>query len=834
MSMADGPGGTSASPPPQPNVNVNNPEYATTPTMTMQTTQMQTQQIQRRVKPLPKRRRTSDVESAAELAAAYAAFVAGANATATSNGSSVNLDQQQQNQQQASGAYDILAAAAAAAAATATNSGGLSASASSASSNFDLLHPDIIAYYQQFASSLNLPGTTVDNQLQAAVSSTGTGAAGQIADAAAVGSLATQHANPNLPSTISRFAGTPNLAPLQQQHELFMAALRGNGASTVTSSVTNGGGGANEDDDDHNADGDYVDHLQQPGNTKKRKVPAAHISMFGGAQFDDLSGTAMTGEEGALGLSFSNGLGLGFGMGLDGLMSNNNNNTTGGSDAHPDAPHGYSGAHRRYRTSPATMTGLKHKEMLKSRKRQVLAVVNSLPPNAEALVLDQALSSKLSWYRPATSVQLRMHRRRQRENRENQRLYQRQRQVLAGAWRRKRVEKNEDDEEDVGPDWPRVALWGDMLFTFECLADTTDRFIATRAEVSDLINRFQTELDRQAAAAAQAAREAAAANSEALSKTAASMSAGGGAKSQRMRGAADPHYRKGAAGGGSHHQQQQGAHQQAGSGPNTGGVDTNGSAPAATGTGGGNARGGGKAKKKKRSALANASNPHHLRNYVPSRLPNAGPPPVTMSATQAALQFLGPAPYRFLTAELGSRSSSLGGTAPSYHAQQQANGGRRKSGPQPQHSYYPPTNTNGADSVVVIPDEWICSFCEYDLFFGGEASFRRALRQRKKILRRRRRARERAARAASGVAPSSGAGGSGGDDDDEGEEGDYVEDGEGEDQGETEEEGGYDDDGVDPPYETAQMSGADVGPGLVRSGTAMALQAAVGGDHGAG
>lgn len=29
-------------------------------------------------------------------------------------------------------------------------------------------------------------------------------------------------------------------------------------------------------------------------------------------------------------------------------------------------------------------------------------------------------------------------------------------------------------------------------------------------------------------------------------------------------------------------------------------------------------------KKKKRSALANASNPHHLKNYVPSRLPHSG------------------------------------------------------------------------------------------------------------------------------------------------------------------------------------------------------------------
>ncbi len=45
--------------------------------------------------------------------------------------------------------------------------------------------------------------------------------------------------------------------------------------------------------------------------------------------------------------------------------------------------------------------------------------------------------------------------------------------------------------------------------------------------------------------------------------------------------------------------------------------------PGANGASGGGGGGGGKSKngkKKKRSALANASNPHHLRNYVPSRL----------------------------------------------------------------------------------------------------------------------------------------------------------------------------------------------------------------------
>ncbi len=49
-------------------------------------------------------------------------------------------------------------------------------------------------------------------------------------------------------------------------------------------------------------------------------------------------------------------------------------------------------------------------------------------------------------------------------------------------------------------------------------------------------------------------------------------------------------------------------------------------------------------------------------------------------------------------------------------------------------------------------EEWICSLCEYKLFYGeDEHERRRAIRNRKKILSRRRRAVERAAAAASGA-----------------------------------------------------------------------------------
>lgn len=125
-------------------------------------------------------------------------------------------------------------------------------------------------------------------------------------------------------------------------------------------------------------------------------------------------------------------------------------------------------------------------------------------------------------------------------------------------------------------------------------------------------------------------------------------------------------------------------------------------------------------KKKKRSALANASNPHHLRNYVPSRLPHSGPGG-SQSANQANNpNTLSPLPLRFLSAEIPARRR------------------KRSQGTQPTAQIANPS------------EEWICAFCEYELFYGDEQDYRRAVRHRKKILRRRRRAQERAAAAASG------------------------------------------------------------------------------------
>ena len=142
-------------------------------------------------------------------------------------------------------------------------------------------------------------------------------------------------------------------------------------------------------------------------------------------------------------------------------------------------------------------------------------------------------------------------------------------------------------------------------------------------------------------------------------------------------------------------------------------------------------------KKKKRSALANASNPHHLRNYVPSRIPNQG----LLSGAQLganAQNMLSPLPLLFLSAQIPPRRGT----------QQR------------------PT-TAVAAQLANPAEEWICPTCEYRLFYGDEQGYRMGVRNRKKILKRRRRARERAAAAANGSGTGVGMHGKGSGFDDE-------------------------------------------------------------------
>ena len=144
-----------------------------------------------------------------------------------------------------------------------------------------------------------------------------------------------------------------------------------------------------------------------------------------------------------------------------------------------------------------------------------------------------------------------------------------------------------------------------------------DRLIATKEEVAMLRQQFEVELERQATKAAKMA--------VAASGGGKMMKASGG-KGKREKGERERERS---------HQKTSGRAQQrariTGGGNNSdqtaefldpGSVGTDGSGGGVKGeSGGGKAKSG---KKKKRSALANASNPHHLRNYVPSRLPHSG------------------------------------------------------------------------------------------------------------------------------------------------------------------------------------------------------------------
>lgn len=244
--------------------------------------------------------------------------------------------------------------------------------------------------------------------------------------------------------------------------------------------------------------------------------------------------------------------------------------------------------------------------------------------------------------------------------------------------------------------------------------------------MAELQARFEAELSRQAAKAAEAAKQAAAA------------------------AAAAAHMSKKAA-----RAQQKAAR----IGTNTSSHVTATHPPPSlerlTGTGeqtvGGGAKGRGK--KKKRSALANASNPHHLRNYVPSRLPNQG----QTNAAQAqanAQNYVSPLPIRFLSAQVPPRRRRSKNDGTQSPPSQGKNAKEREGTP--------------VSQLVNPIDEWICPFCEYQLFYGDDASYRRAVRNRKKILKRRRRARERAAAAASGnSAPAGRDRGAGGEEDED-------------------------------------------------------------------
>jgi len=152
-----------------------------------------------------------------------------------------------------------------------------------------------------------------------------------------------------------------------------------------------GMGGREEED---GGDGDYIDHLQQPGNTKKRKVPAnassggggATGSMRGGGHDDDEDDPG--GDTGAVGRDHEDGGRTGEEHVVDNVYQ-------------PPArvfPSVMSMLAERKgkKMAAATLAGLQHKEMLKARKRQLAAVLGALSLG-DTLALDQALSANYTF-----------------------------------------------------------------------------------------------------------------------------------------------------------------------------------------------------------------------------------------------------------------------------------------------------------------------------------------------------------------------------------------------------------------------------------------------------
>ncbi|ORY35486.1 hypothetical protein BCR39DRAFT_591955 [Naematelia encephala] len=111
-----------------------------------------------------------------------------------------------------------------------------------------------------------------------------------------------------------------------------------------------------------------------------------------------------------------------------------------------------------------------------------------------------------------------------------------------------------------------------------------------------------------------------------------------------------------------------------------------------------------KPKKKKRSVLANQSNPHHVDNYRLSRMVSPQGDPFEPYPHHESLAF--PPPMRLLAVRPPSKATSVSG--------------------QP----------NPVRLVRPSEDDFICWFCEYELFFGSENARRRAVRRLRAEVRR--------------------------------------------------------------------------------------------------
>jgi len=192
-------------------------------------------------------------------------------------------------------------------------------------------------------------------------------------------------------------AGTPSI------HDVPLAAFGIYVPNANSSPAVDGSEGVDED----HGEGDYVDHLQQHGNTKKRKVPA-NMSAGGrhGHRGDAGSGdnSDADGDDGQGGFGGSGGLGQ-TSRGIPTGRPFEYDHPPQSSDQDPLSPSSTPGSAlallpgRKTKMSAATRAGLQHKEVLKSRKKQLAAVLGALS-HGDTLALDQALSARYPYGLP--------------------------------------------------------------------------------------------------------------------------------------------------------------------------------------------------------------------------------------------------------------------------------------------------------------------------------------------------------------------------------------------------------------------------------------------------
>ncbi|KAH9004590.1 hypothetical protein EDB86DRAFT_2884224 [Lactarius hatsudake] len=397
------------------------------------------------------------------------------------------------------------------------------------------------------------------------------------------------------------------------------------------------------------AGGDF-DQMPQQGNAKKRKVPA-HLS---GSQMGPDSSDVHSGEEEPPIERVLPGL-----VYPTGTPPSVAATTTAGA-ASKEEPSGAETVGRRGKVLPATMVGLRQKEMLKHRKRQLAAAL-SAPLLGDSLALDQALLANYTLLN------------------ENRAGMGRNVRLIMSRPIRRRAFRVVPPPTSI----PTRHIFPNDEFTFLRPSTASERLVATRAEYTVLYDRFEDEVVRQAEKAAENAKASAAAGTGAVGVAGTKR---GERAVRKVRAVAAQSVQD---------------------------MDTpaTSKSPSLMKTSG---------KKKKRSALANASNPHHLRNYVP----------VAAQIGANTQNLLSPLPLVFLAAQVPPRRGAQQRPMPAASQLGESSGG-------------------------------------YRLFYGDEQGYRMGVRNRKKILKRRRRARERAAAAANGSGTGVGVHGKGSGFDDE-------------------------------------------------------------------